>query len=319
MLALLAALALQANPLFTGEVADPSSLGLQLDGLRVKAVTDGSVAARAGLAPKDEITHCDGQAVTTWAELAGLLAKKTDIEFTLKLKGRPATKPAQVVVRLLDVPAVANEDRLIALRTEKGKLDVGGETREYELLAPDGKEQRPLVVLLHGFKSSPFYITAFWAPIARKEAILVAPKAVEGVWLSSKTDEEFVLALVDRVRAKHPVDASRIYVAGHSRGGSFASMLATKRPDLFAAGAAFASTLVSGGADRKPPLMLYIGEKDRTVPLDVAMEAVSGMRDAGHRVVTMVEKGGTREKDFHGLDDRGVAVLWAWLRRQKKE
>ncbi|MBZ0238677.1 MAG: PHB depolymerase family esterase, partial [Deltaproteobacteria bacterium] len=46
--------------------------------------------------------------------------------------------------------------------------------------------------------------------------------------------------MVDKMRADHSIDATRIYVAGFSAGGAFASVMLATWPDVFAAGAIMA-------------------------------------------------------------------------------
>ncbi len=300
-------LLLVAQALFTSEVAEPADLGIELDGMTVRSVKGGSTS---GLQPKDVILG-----FKAWAELVEDLRRRpVDIEFPLQIRRKELTR--DIVVRLVAPRKVENDERLVALRTTTVKVGA----REYELLAPKGGDKRPLLVLLHGTHSSPFYILAHWAPLAKGEAVIAAPKSKDGLWDAAGADGDFVKAVVDDVSKKHAIDPSRVWVAGHSSGGMFASYLASKRGDLFAAAGCFASHLLwepAAPSKRPAPILLYLGEKDKLgAPEDRSAHAPT-LRKAGHALTVLVEKGGARGPDFHDLNDRGCGVIWEWLKRQK--
>lgn len=134
-------------------------------------------------------------------------------------------------------------------------------TLSYELHVPSGHkpgEAAPLLVALHGCLQSPEQLAgvARLNELADAEKILVlypsqgptANPARCWNWFDTANQERgagepsLIKGMIDDVRAKHAVDASRIYVAGLSAGGFMTNILLSCYPDVFAAGA-----IVAGG------------------------------------------------------------------------
>ena len=80
-------------------------------------------------------------------------------------------------------------------------------------------------------------------------------------------DLKFFDAILAWLKENERVDASRIYVTGHSNGGGFTYLLLTARPKLFAAAAPCAAGTRDAGSYEPVPLMHIAGEKDRIVPI----------------------------------------------------
>src|ERR1700731_21683 len=79
-----------------------------------------------------------------------------------------------------------------------------------------------------------------------------------------------VIALLDEVMNKYAVDASRVYLTGHSMGGFGTWYLAYKHPEKFAAIAPMSAPMViTAGASRlkEMPIWVFHGEKDELVPV----------------------------------------------------
>ncbi len=106
----------------------------------------------------------------------------------------------------------------------------------------------PLIVTLHGFANDPRLQgdTSGWTELAAKgNLIVVSPE-----WQDKEVNfggheglgEEGVMDLIEDLKEKYPqIDPSRIYITGLSAGGSKATLLGIKHPDVFAAVAAVSS------------------------------------------------------------------------------
>ncbi len=111
--------------------------------------------------------------------------------------------------------------------------------------------------------------------------IVASPLLPEGeIW----TDVGALSALIDKVTRQHRIDASRIYVTGHSMGGRGALYLAYKRPGRFAAVAALSpySPITAWSKHlTKVPLWLIHGAKDVQAPIKDSEELVQAIEKAG--------------------------------------
>jgi dienelactone hydrolase len=81
--------------------------------------------------------------------------------------------------------------------------------------------------------------------------------------------EKDALNVLDLVRKEYPIDSSRIYLFGHSRGGAGAWYLGQKHPDWWAAMANSAAGISANGYQTVPyermkglPLMVAVGDQD---------------------------------------------------------
>lgn len=165
-----------------------------------------------------------------------------------------------------------------------GELEVDRRTRTYRLVVPssaaDG-DPLPLVLILHGNGTDAASIaekTGFDA-IAEQEGFLaVYPEVAEdaGVWnggFSHRADDvddvAFLRAVVEQVGKDHPVDPDRVVATGLSGGGMMAYRLACEAPDLVAAIAPVAATMVGDCSPAAPVSVLHIhGSADQGIPFD---------------------------------------------------
>ncbi|HKJ80039.1 MAG TPA: prolyl oligopeptidase family serine peptidase [Prolixibacteraceae bacterium] len=163
----------------------------------------------------------------------------------------------------------------------------------YLLYEPPGSlEKAPLLVFLHGGgeggnnieavkkhglpmlvengKVFPFYILSPQNPYEK------------GFW-----DDRAVAELIDKIVKEYPVDESRIYLAGLSRGGYGAWRLAMNNPGRFAA------MLVICGASapdnyagwiKDIPVWVFHGEKDQTIPASESINMVKALKEQGAEV-----------------------------------
>ncbi len=102
----------------------------------------------------------------------------------------------------------------------------------------------PLILAMHGGGSWPkTAVGSFrWHRLGEEKGfITVYPGATSGdSWNSMLydfrlSDVEYLSRLIEHLKEKYPVDASRVYVSGFSNGSGMAQVLAAARPDLIAA------------------------------------------------------------------------------------
>ncbi|HEV3334128.1 MAG TPA: prolyl oligopeptidase family serine peptidase [Bryobacteraceae bacterium] len=177
----------------------------------------------------------------------------------------------------------------------------------YRIFIPDGYEAArpsPLVIALHGaggdendffddFPQSPLQ------PEAQRHGFLVVcPKGRDPHSGYRGAAEQDIFDVLAEVRRQYRVDASRIYLMGHSMGAYATWRLATEHPDLFAA----LGPIAGGGepADmgkiRHIPQYIVHGSGDQTVPVRQSRAMAEAARQAGVAVV-YVEVSGAGHQD----------------------
>ena len=171
----------------------------------------------------------------------------------------------------------------------------------YLLAFPEGyeksaKKRWPLMLFLHGAGERGTNLTkvAVHGPPKLIEQgtklpfIVVSPQCPNGeIW-----DDATLLALLDKLIAKHRVDPKRVYLTGLSMGGYGTWSLATKHPERFAAVAP-----ICGGGERIRLLLMsdsqrkalktlgiwaFHGAKDSIVPLEESERMIKAVKAAGN-------------------------------------
>lgn len=160
-----------------------------------------------------------------------------------------AEKPAADAT---EAPASATPDQFVA-----GTLAHGGRRWNYKLYVPPAAAQAgaagplPLVVMLHGCTQNPddFAAGTGMNALAREQGFYVLyPEQAQSAnpqrcwnWFKHNHQQRgsgepaAIAAMVQALRAAHPIDAGRVYVAGLSAGGAMAAIVAAAYPDVFAA------------------------------------------------------------------------------------
>jgi predicted peptidase len=171
----------------------------------------------------------------------------------------------------------------------------------YLLSFPEGydkssKKKWPLLLFLHGAgeRGTNLNKVAVHGPPKLIEKgtklpfVVVSPQCPEGeVW-----DDATLLALIDKLSAKHRIDTKRIYLTGLSMGGYGSWSLATRHPERFAAVAP-----ICGGGERIRLLLMsesqrkalkslgiwaFHGAKDSVVPLEESERMIKAVKAAGN-------------------------------------
>jgi predicted peptidase len=211
----------------------------------------------------------------------------------------------------------------------------------YRLHIPDDYYSRieyPLVVFLHGgagrgsnnknqISGGNFTGSHIWFTGANRTsypAFVVAPQLPAGYtrWDNSRSAEtseyeELVLAIIGELVQTYSIDEDRIYLTGQSLGGWGTWDLIEKKPNFFAA-----AIPVCGGANPNGaaliahlPIWALHGELDKTIPVDICREIVTGIRELGGNIRYTEYEGGE-----HNIWDRAYneAGLVEWLFSQRR-
>jgi len=167
----------------------------------------------------------------------------------------------------------------------------------YRLYLPDqyrGDRSYPLVVALHGttgdqntFFDHPRYGAGRIKAAADRCQMLVVCPHGRGPREYRGLAEQDVFAVIAEVSRKYPVDRRRIYLCGHSMGGTGAVQIALHHPDAFAAVAPLAPaygspSLIENG--NQTPFFWIVGGKDKEAFLQGTQLGVDRMRTVNPRM-----------------------------------
>ena len=163
-------------------------------------------------------------------------------------------------------------------------------TLDYLLHLPENYESRetwPLIVFLHGAgeRGDNIAKVKVHGPPKLVESkpdfpfIVVSPQCPSG----QRWNAPDIMALIQHIKTKYPVDNERIYLTGLSMGGYGTWDIATKYPDDFAA----IAPICGGGNPRFArrishlPTWAFHGAKDTVVPISQSESMVNAMEAAG--------------------------------------
>lgn len=165
-------------------------------------------------------------------------------------------------------------------------VTVGDETRSFRLHIPEeGRGPFPLVLSIHGYRSNAAQqekLSGFSALADREGFIVLYPDGVDDKWrFAGRTDADvkFLLAAIEAVAAKAPVDRNRIYSTGISNGAQMSWRLACDAPDVFAAfGFVSGAYLEVCNPPPRHPLIIFHGTADRLLSYE-SKGPFMGVRD----------------------------------------
>jgi predicted peptidase len=220
--------------------------------------------------------------------------------------GEEAPNPLAELQRLEAVVAALSKGQNPFL-AERGELEraylaADGKLVPYRIYVPksyDGKTAQPLVVLLHGalgdeksYFSNLYDEATIKGEMEKRGWIFVAPNGRGRFSTYQDAGLEDVLTVMQAVKRDYQIDASRIYLTGHSMGGLGTWEVARAHPELFAAispvagaGRLQADVLAKLLAAIKPlPLLIVQGAKDGIVPPQGSREMFAAAQKAGLNV-----------------------------------
>ena len=213
----------------------------------------------------------------------------------------------------------AGKDPLYRAKGDRDRhywFEEAGEMMAYHLYAPlkwDGKSKLPMVLVLHGnTRDQDYYFDRddhILAKLAEQHGYLVVcpmgfrpsagwgsgslnAQAGRGGFAADPSrlrqgelSEKDALNVLDLVTKEYPIDASRIYLFGHSAGGAGTWYLGEKYAEKWAAMAASAAATRPAGFpfDRLKgmPILVCHGEQDDEVPVASSRNMVKAAREAG--------------------------------------
>lgn len=176
-----------------------------------------------------------------------------------------------------------------ATRSSSQTIDVAGMKRSYLLVEPTSLvsgRQYPLVMVLHGDggDAKGFHERFPFDKASGADAILAYPEGVKTTWdLDTRLENrevKLIIALVESLARRFPIDRQRVFAAGYSSGGFLANLVACQKSGLLraisssAGGAPYKQALVFPNGYTKclgqaPVAMIALhGEGDRSVSLD---------------------------------------------------
>ena len=161
-------------------------------------------------------------------------------------------------------------------------LDVDGTTRKFLLHVPDdlpADTAVPLVLALHQFSDTPRgmqMLTGFNAMADREGFIVAYPKGQWRIWRSGVNDDDrdlrFLIALLDDLEARYPIDPARIYATGASAGAMMIQRLATHTGRLAAIAPVMGSLSTdfpaAASAPAPLPVLVMHGMEDPVIPYE---------------------------------------------------
>jgi predicted peptidase len=131
-------------------------------------------------------------------------------------------------------------------------------------------------------------------------------------------DDQQLMRLVDEMIRKHPIDESRIYVTGLSRGAYGAWRLAIQNADRFAA-----LVPISGGGPlpyvkklKSVPTWAFHGAKDKVIPVSESQRLVDALQKAGGNVKLTVYPDARHDAWTQTYEN---PKLYQWLLKQKRQ
>jgi predicted esterase len=165
-----------------------------------------------------------------------------------------------------------------------------GELRVYRVGVPQSYETAksvPLILMLHGGGGDENYFPEMdngtIGRIADQRGyLIVCPR------YHTQRDKEYkadLLQMIEVARGEYPkIDPKRIYVTGISMGGFATYTLATRHPDLFAAGCCVSGTGAVEAAEalKTTPMLIIQGGRDEVVPPAGAQRVDARLTELGY-------------------------------------
>ena len=227
----------------------------------------------------------------------------------------PALRDDAEALLRLSAPA-GNEAGVMHFDNEPGSRG-GYSLYVPEFYAPD--RAWPLVMALHGGSGNGRNFLWTWLRDARSQgAILVAPTATGPTWalMGDDTDTPNLVRILDAVRSRWNIDASRMLLTGMSDGGTFCYVTGLEDASPFTHLAPVSATfhplmaeMASPDRLRELPVYLVHGALDWMCPVQVARQTHIALAAAGANIVY-------RELNdlSHCYPDEINAPMLAWLR-----
>ncbi|MEK6284822.1 MAG: alpha/beta fold hydrolase [Acidobacteriota bacterium] len=185
--------------------------------------------------------------------------------------------------------------------------------RVYVPKSYDAASPKPLVVMLHGaLGDERYYFSGLFDPaVMKSEAerrgyILAGVNGRSRFPAYSGPSQEDVFEVINAVSRDYKIDPSRIYLTGHSMGGFGVWLVASSKPDKFAAVAA-----VSGGPPVQGDALTALLEKMKSLPAIIVHGAQDGIAPAqlSRTMAAAAEKAGLKVSYVEVPDGDHLSVV----------
>lgn len=180
--------------------------------------------------------------------------------------------------------------------------------------APAASGPTPLLLMLHGAGGrGSGILTRAKESLPERDIVVVAPDSRAVTWMRPNVadDVRFIDAALEAMFARYDIDRSRVFIAGHSDGASWALSLGVTNGDLFSRAVAFSPGYLAVQAPSlvRPKIFIAHGTHDDILPIDTTGRRVAiELRRAGYSVTF-------REFDGdHRLQPAIVREAMTWLR-----
>lgn len=210
-----------------------------------------------------------------------------------RASGSGVTKPSASASAAASVAPSASPDINVAML--EPVIESGDDRRRVRVFVPDPlpTEPMPLVLFLHASGETASVAvrdTRFDALAGREGFIAAFPPAADRAWAAQVTpglsdsdvDERYLVALIDALADRFPIDPGRVYVAGFSKGAVMAERMACQHADRIAAAAIVAGAPWIGQAcapSRPVSILIIHGSGDSTLRYSGAEELADTWRD----------------------------------------
>jgi poly(3-hydroxybutyrate) depolymerase len=236
---------------------------------------------------------------------------------------------------LLTTGLKEGQDALVKARGDVGmayRSSFDGKLVPYRIYLPtnyDKSKKYPLVVLLHGAGGDETnFLEAYghlWPKLAEQRGYILASVNGRGPLSGYRKEtggEQDVLDVLDLMKSHFSIDASRVYLGGHSMGGGGTWAIGLKYPDRFAglipiagSSAMLAPGLEAGlKAGKRIPVMMVCGVKDALVPV-AGCRAIAEKAKALNAPVKYAEYA---EGDHLSVAVISIPDIFDWLDAQTK-
>jgi poly(3-hydroxybutyrate) depolymerase len=208
----------------------------------------------------------------------------------------------------------------------KEKIVSGGKNRSYYLFVPDklaAAKPVPLVVLLHGSGGNGLSLVERWKDLAEKEGLILAgpDSSDSGLWATPADGPEFLRDVVEALKARHAINARRVYLFGHSAGASYALYMSIFESQYFAAAAIHAGMIPPQTyayidvARRKTPIAMWVGTLDHEFAIVGARATRDALNARGFKAQLTEIPG--HDHSYYRWSEKINQEAWAFLQQHE--
>lgn len=202
----------------------------------------------------------------------------------------------------------------------------GGQKRWYYLFVPEGLSQSrraSLIITLHGSGRDGQILVEKWKDLAGKDGVIIAgPDALNrSSWFVPQDGPDFLRDIVEELKTKYLINPRRVYLFGHSAGGSFALTISMFESQYFAATAVSAGAIEKGAywvmdkAKRKIPIKIFAGTREQSSFLDQIRASRDRLNEKGF-AAQLVEIQG-HDHNYYARSDEINRNAWIFLKEQE--